>query len=209
MSFSWFFRALFLSVALGVVLTAVALAVKPALLEQVLVAKQTLTQADALVVMAGSRLERVPAALKLYRLGWAPRILLTNDGVIGRWSSEYQRNLSNAEWAQEYLLEQGVPTEAIKVLEFTKSGSYFDALNTWDFVLSDGCLGSLLVVTSDYHTRRTLWSFRRVFAGTDVTIGVYPVLKDSNYRGRRLRVMTVELMKLIYYQLRYRLFPAW
>jgi len=206
MSFNWFLRALSLSVALGVVLTAVVLAVKPALLEQVLVAKQTLTQADALVVMAGSAHERLSATLQLYQRGSAPRILLTNDGVIGRWSPAERRNLYNVEWARDYLVKKGVPNEAIVQLKFTRKGSYYDALNTRDYVLSQPELGSLLLVTSDYHTVRTLWSFKRVFAGTDVLLGVYPVPKDPSYQGRRLKTMGVELIKFVYYQFRYRFF---
>ncbi|HXV19427.1 MAG TPA: ElyC/SanA/YdcF family protein, partial [Desulfuromonadales bacterium] len=112
--------------------------------------------------------------------------------------------------ARESLLKRGVPEEAIELLNFTRSGSYYDALNTRHHVLADSnrTVRSLLVVTSFYHTRRTLWTFNRVFAGTDVTIAVYPIPKDPDYKGRYLLTMSVELVKLVYYRVRYGLFPT-
>ncbi|ALC16843.1 hypothetical protein DSOUD_2076 [Desulfuromonas soudanensis] len=180
----------------------------PAVLEWFLVVKSPMTKADALVVMAGSRYQRLPAVVELYQQGRAPKIFLTNDGVSGAWSKRYQKNLYLVEWAREYLQGKGVPDEAIVLLNFSKSGSYYDALNTRDYVLTNGTVRSLLVVTSDYHTRRTLWTFNHVFAGTNVKVAVFPIPKDPAYKGRRLRVMTTELVKLVYYLVRYGLFPV-
>ena len=171
-------------------------------------AEQTMTRADALVVMAGSRFERVPAAAELYHQGAAPRILLTNDGVLGGWSSKYQRNLYAVEWAREQLLELEVPDEAIELLDYIESGSYYDALNTREFVIADGGVRCLLVVTSHYHSQRTLWVFQRVFAGMDVEIGVYAIPKDPQYTGRWLRTLTVEMVKMVFYRLYYGMFGA-
>jgi uncharacterized SAM-binding protein YcdF (DUF218 family) len=201
-------RFFLLILFLCVFILAVAVVIKPALLEALVVAEQTTTSADALVVMAGSRRERLSTTARLYHDGYAPRVLLTNDGTLGPWSSKYQRNLYHVESARDYLLDQGVPEEAIELLNFTKSGSYYDALNTRDYVLANGAVRCLLVVTSDYHTRRTLWTFNKVFAGADVKIAVFPIPKDPAYKGRRLRVMTAELVKLVYYLVRYGLFPV-
>lgn len=177
---------------------------RPLLLEKIVVAQQTLFKADALVLMAGgSRYERLPAIVELYKDGVAPRILLTNDGVIGRWSEKHQRNLYHVEWAREYLLEQDIPAEVIEVLGFIESGSYFDALNTRHFVDKDESIKSLLVVSSNYHTRRTLWTFERVFTGTDVTIGVYPIPRSPDDNRRWLIRNGIETIKLGFYWLRY------
>lgn len=180
----------------------------PAILEWFLVVKSPTTKADALVLMAGSQYQRLPAIVELYEQGVAPKIFLTNDGVKAAWSKKYQKNLYLVEWAREYLQGKGVPEEAIELLNFIKSGSYYDALNTRDYVLANGAVRSLLVVTSDYHSRRTLWTFSKVFAGADVKIAVFPIPKDPAYKGRRLRFMTTELVKLAYYLVRYGLFPV-
>ena len=178
--------------------------IKPTILESILVADVPLDRADALVLMAGGgRQLRLAALVDLYDKGVSPRILLTNDDIFSAWSNKYQRNLYLVEWAREHLLEQGVPDDAIVMLDFIESGSYFDALNTRNFVLEDGTIDSLFVVTSHYHTRRTLWTFRQVFADTDVIVGVYPAPKDPDYTGRYLKTYTMECVKLVYYWLRY------
>ena len=189
-----FLLRLFSWLVTGFLFLALLLVIKPTLLEPFVVAEQTMTRADVLMVMAGSRSERIPAAAQLYHQGAAPQILLANDGVRSAWSPEYKRNLYEVELAREHLLELGVPGDAIALLEFTKSGSYYDALNTRKFVLTDGRVRSLLVVTSHYHSKRTLWTFQRVFSGTGVQIGVYPIPKDPQYKGRWLRVLTIELV---------------
>ena len=175
----------------------------PAILERFLVVNVRVSNPDALVVMAGSKDHRLPAVAELYHQGVAPKILLANDGVRGAWSVKHQRNLYMVEWAKEDLLELDVPEQSIELLDFTKSGSYFDALNTKTFVLDDGTIDSLLVVSSHYHTRRTLWTFRQVFSDTDIIVGVYPVSDDPDYVGRYLKAYTVEFVKLVYYWLRY------
>ncbi len=134
--------------------------------------------------MAGNREQRLPDAARLYHEGAAPKILLANDGVFAGWSREYQRNLYLVEWAREDLLDMGVPWEDIVLLEFTECGSIHDVLNTRDYVLSREDIRSLLVVTSDYHARRTLWSFRHVFREKDIRIGVNPAEFDND--GSRL-----------------------
>lgn len=203
-------RSCFLAGALTVFLAVTAVTIKPTLLELILVADVPLDRADALVLMAGGgRQLRLAALVDLYDKGVSPRILLTNDGIFSAWSNKYQRNLYLVEWAREHLLEQGVPDDAIVMLDYIESGSYFDALNTRNFVLADGSIDSLLVVTSAYHTRRTLWTFRQVFADTDVIVGVYPAPKDPDYTGRYLKTYTMESVKLVYYWLRYGLMGEW
>jgi uncharacterized SAM-binding protein YcdF (DUF218 family) len=200
-------RRLFLLATAGLLMLAAARFYLYVLLEPVLIVHHPVQPADAIVVMAGSRLERLPEASRLYQEGIAPLILLTNDGVFSSWSSKRQRNLYEVEWARESLLEAGVPEEAIVLLEYTASGSIHDALNTRAYVQGQGNIRSLLVVTSDYHTRRTLWSFERVFAGMDVDIRVHSQPKDPKPTSRRTILLSVEFLKLVSYQSRYTLLP--
>jgi uncharacterized SAM-binding protein YcdF (DUF218 family) len=176
----------------------------PQIIESFLVVNKPVENPDALVVMAGSKNHRLPAAAQLYLHGVAPKVLLANDGVRAAWSEKYKRNLYMVEWARETLLELGVAEEDILLLGFAASGSIHDALRTYEHVNSNDGLQRLLVVTSHYHTRRTLSAFTRIFAGTGVDIGVYSVPKDPAYQGRYLKIYTVELMKLVYYWLRFR-----
>lgn len=173
------------------------------LLESFLVVDSHVKKADALVLMAGSASLRLPAVVQLYEKGVAPKILLANDGNKGAWSSKYKTNLYLVEWAREYLLKKNVPEEAIELLNFSERGSYYDALNTRAYVSANNNTNTLLVITSDYHTRRTLWTFNRVFADLDIQIGVYPIPIIRDYHILHLKTLTVEFLKLLYYLIRY------
>ncbi len=167
-----------------------------------------IASADALVLMAGASHERLPTVARLYHEGVAPRILLTNDGIRGAFSREHQRNLYHVEWDEVALLKRGIPPEAIAKLHFIASGTVYDALNTRAFVRADGSIRSLLVVTSDYHTRRTLWSFEQVFADDAVTIGVVAADSPQRGAGERFRIHGVELLKSVVYRIWHRVHPA-
>lgn len=196
-------RRLLLTVVAGLLIIGTIVTISY-LLETYLVVENPLNRVDALVVMAGSPHQRLPAIVRLYKQGIAPTILLTNDGIRGPWSPIKQRNLFHVEWAKEYLLQEGVPPGAIEILDYTSSGSVYDAIHTRNRVVADGNVSSLLVVTSDYHTRRTLWIFQRVFEGEAVSISVFPVVvEDSKYNGRRPLILAEEFIKLIYYKLKY------
>jgi uncharacterized SAM-binding protein YcdF (DUF218 family) len=172
-------------------------------LESVLVVSQPMQNADAIVVMAGIPDVRLPPVADLYSEGVAPRILLTNDGIFAAWSQKYQRNLYLVEWAREDLVEAGIPEQAMVLLQYTASGTIHDALNTREYVRAHPEVRRLLVVTSDYHTRRSLWTFRRVFKGMGVQIGAYPVPDLSRSLWCRVWVPYLEFLKYVYYRVRY------
>jgi len=173
-------------------------------LEEFLIVEKPLQHADALVVMAGEMPIRLPAAAKLYKEGKADKILLTNDGIFSSWSEEKQRNLNQVEWAEEDLQKMGIPTSAMVKLSYSSSGSIYDALNTRRYVL-DKRLKSIIIVTSDYHTRRSLWIFERVFQGSPVEIGVYPVRSNVKSVSNLPRFITLsyEMIKYWFYKARY------
>ena len=70
---------------------------------------------------------------------------------------------------------------------------------------------SLLVVTSAYQSRRALWTFRRVFEGGPVRVGVEPVGPGRQTPRAYLwwlhplgwRLVPGEYVKLAYYRLHY------
>jgi uncharacterized SAM-binding protein YcdF (DUF218 family) len=194
---------LFISVA-GLVLLWLAPVLLIPPLERYLVIAPTQQRADALVLMAGSPRERLPTVVRLYQAGRAPVILMANDGNRGAWSQEHQRNLYEVEWAELEMLKQGIPARAIEKLPFSASGTMHDARHAIDFARSKG-LRSLLVVTVDYHTRRTLWSFQRAAGDDSLSSAVYPVTNDktADFSFRRLYILAVEAMKNVYYWWRY------
>src|SRR5919197_2218918 len=77
-----------------------------------LVARDELRQADAIVVLAGNSPYRAQYDAELYKAGWAPRVLISNElvmshGVEVTWLTLYQAGLVRLD----------LPAEAIVPLE--------------------------------------------------------------------------------------------
>lgn len=173
-----------------------------------LVVTAELPQADALVVLSGSTsyVERALWAAQLFREGRAPRVLLTNDAARGGWSTAEQRNPYFVERAAEELRRAGVPAERIEVLPGTVDGTYEESVRLREYAAANG-LRSLLVVTSGYHSRRALWTLRRVFATGGVEVGLSAAPPGPTtprpatwwMSAGGWRVVAGEYLKFIYY----------
>ena len=158
----------------------------------------TPARSDAIVLLAGNHKERAPAAAMLYRDGYAPLIILTNDGLSSGWSTKYNRNLYQIEWAEEELVKLGVPREKILKLPFYGSSTMFDALAVKRYLFRSG-MKKIIVVTSDYHTRRALWTFRHTLKEYTTDIAIFPAPSF----GVGARGLALEYGKFGYYLLRY------
>jgi uncharacterized SAM-binding protein YcdF (DUF218 family) len=177
-----------------------------------LIAHAELAHADALVVLAGSSayVERTRLAAQLYAEGRASVVLLTNDNERGGWSSAEQRNPFFVERAVGELTAAGVPREHIVVLPQPVTSTYDEARALRDYAAAHD-LRALLVVTSAYHSRRALWTLRRVFAGSNIEVGLMPVAPGAQtplpsrwwLSGCGWRVVAVEYVKLFYYRIHY------
>jgi uncharacterized SAM-binding protein YcdF (DUF218 family) len=177
-----------------------------------LITRAELASADALVVMAGSStyLERTDWAARLYREGRAPLIILTNDGVRGGWSVAEQRNPLFVELAAAELRRAGVPGEKIEIIQETATGTYEEALRLREYSVAHK-LRSILVVTSAYHSRRALWTLRRVFEGSGIEIGLdapapgiqTPTPATWWWHPMGWQIVPGEYVKIIYYWMKY------
>jgi uncharacterized SAM-binding protein YcdF (DUF218 family) len=130
------------------------------------------------------------------------------NGVANAWSELFQRNLYEIEWAEQALIKDGIPEQAIVKLPFSESGTYFDAKHTVKYAL-DNKIESLIIVTSDYHTRRTYWTFSQMADERDIEMGTFPARptelagENALYRYKRAKQLCVEFIKLIYYEIKY------
>jgi uncharacterized SAM-binding protein YcdF (DUF218 family) len=171
-----------------------------------------LQRADAIVLLSGSSTlrERALYVSQLYAAGKAPLIIVTNDGQRGSWSNAEQRNPSYYEVTIMELVRLGVPKERIEVLMQPVSSTYEEAMLLRGH-LKERPVTSILIVTSAYHSRRALWTFNRVFAGSNVLIGLEsapagwqtPSAWTWWLRPRGWRSVPGEYLKLIHYWLRY------
>lgn len=182
-----------------------------------LIVHDSLPRADAILVLSGSatNIERAQRAATLYNEGRARKIILTNDNVQTGWSQEEQANLFYFEHSQQILRRFGVPQESIEVIRSPVFSTHDEAVLLKDYSARHG-LSSLLVVTSAYHSRRALWTFRQVFQGSNTQVGVEPV--DTGFQTpapstwwlhlRGWELVPTEYLKLVVYWYRFRPGPA-
>ena len=180
---------------------------------RVLFVQAEVPHADALVVLSGSPayVERALWAARLFREGRAPRVVLTDDGRRGGWSNAERRNPYFVERAAEELRRAGVPAERIEILPRAVTGTHDEALLLREYAVARGAR-SLSVVTSAYHSRRALWTLRRVFEGSGVEVGLSAVPAGSLtpapatwwLSARGWQMVAGEYLKFIYYWLHYR-----
>lgn len=136
-----------------------------------LIVEKPLEKADAIFVLAGSAayVERNQKAAELYKQGVAPKIFLTNDGMRGGWNEKEQRNPYYIERARWELTAQGVPDNAIEILPGTVAGTDEEAA-LFAKIVAEKNLKSVLLVTSAYHTRRTLRTFEKAASKNDLSV---------------------------------------
>jgi len=176
-----------------------------------LIVKEPIDRPDAILVLSGSSTfsERTEHAAELYSRHVADKILLTNDNRLGGWLSSEQRNPYFYEQARWELIRLGVPAEKIEVLTPI-------VYSTWDEanVARDYCatrrIRSLQLVTSAYHSRRALWTFRKQLQPLGVEVGIDPAQTGIQtpspvawfLHPRGWQMVFVEYLKLMYYRLR-------
>lgn len=178
-----------------------------------LVVEVKLPHADVILVMAGAPVYfgRTAEAGRLFLDGRADRILLTNDGVRGSWSRTLQRNPLYYERAMLRLTQAGVPASSIELLPGRISSTFDEAALMRTYARTHA-VKSVIIVTSEYHTRRALWTLRRVLRDTGTEIGVEPAnpifgsVSPWNWWWSAGGWQTVfgEYVKLAYYRVHYR-----
>ena len=115
---------------------------------------------DAIVILGDDNYEgdRANRAAEVLRQGWAPRIIAS-----GRYLRPYA---SIAQLEQRDLLQRGVPASAIELLQHRAENTLEEGEAIGQFISAHGWK-RILVVTSNYHTRRARYILERVLpAGT-------------------------------------------
>lgn len=184
------------------------------LLAHLLIVEKPIEKADAIWVLGGSGtfLERTQFAAELYRNGITTKIFLVNDGVFGGWNSVEKRNLPFYEISERELLAQGVPNEAIEVLPENVTGTNYEA-DLFAKIAKERNFNSILLVTSAYHSRRTLWTFQKSAEKNNLNIefgiksppvGIQTPPKFNWWLSRKgWDLVGGEYLKFIYYWLSY------
>jgi uncharacterized SAM-binding protein YcdF (DUF218 family) len=166
-------RYLLISVIIAVVLLIVAL--HPLILEGVgrfLIIQDKLSPSDVILVLAGdANGERVAEGVKLYKAGLAKKMLVSGGPLA--W------NLTSAEWMKRQAVAMGVPAGDILLQD--RSRSTLEDIAYSLPVIKEKGFKSVILVTSPYHTRRSKRVFRKMGAGSGVSVSVYPA-QNSDFK---------------------------
>ena len=168
--------------------------------------------ADAIEVLAGDEAARCPKAAEIYSQGWAPRILLTK-GLYPHGLEQLKRygirEREGHEKCVAVLRFLKVPKGAITVIDGYNESTADEAQKIRDY-MEQRKLKRLIVVTSNFHTRRSRLLFRRVLEGKGVTVLVQGAAPDYGFdptewwsRRNDAKTLLLEYQKLVFYALRY------
>lgn len=196
---------------LVLVLAVVAWTASPPLLRaagRFLVVEQPPRHADAIVVLSGSIPDRILEAVDLFRAGLAPVIVLCGEpanegirqlgarGVTLPWGHELNASIA---------VQLGVPEEALIVVDRPPGSTFTEARAIIDGLVGRGAR-SMLLVTSEYHTRRAGMIYRHVSGGS-IEVITRPARSgtfDPNlwwHDRMTIRRVLIEYQKLAMFQL--------
>lgn len=134
-------------------------------------------KADVIILLSGEKEERgrMTKVAELYHAGYGDKVLLTNANSPG----------SSVEYAESF----GIPREAV-LKENKATSTYENALYSKEIILDQG-FESAIVVTSNYHMRRSKLAFQRVFHDSGISFTYVPhhpkpLTRDSWEKNHKL-----------------------
>ncbi|MFT5679141.1 MAG: uncharacterized SAM-binding protein YcdF (DUF218 family) [Myxococcota bacterium] len=135
-----------------------------------LVRQDTLTVADAVVILGGDAQHRAPHGAALFAEGLAPVVL-----AVGGIESDGTR--SQAYKTARLLQTLGVPEDRILVSGQYEPSTLQEARAAADYAVDRGW-GRIIVVTSPYHTWRAGVLFEEVLESLDIEVLTAPAPED-------------------------------
>ncbi len=133
---------------------------------------QTPEASDAIVILTGDNYDadRAARAATLYKSGMAPRVVATGKAL--------RSYASSTDLMKRDLIERGVPAAAIDEFTHREDDTRDEAIALTEFIGSHKWK-KILLVTSNYHTRRAQYIFERTLPqGSQLRVVSAP---DSEY----------------------------
>ncbi len=143
-----------------------------------------LIKADAIFVLAGSEMTRPLEAADLYREGYAPRIVMSQETLEPAFTVLEHRGAkvsSRVERARDVLIGLGIPATAI-TLPNKLHGNTADEAATLRALALENRWRTVIVVTSKFHLRRAYIAVERQLRGTNVRV----VMRGSRFDESRM-----------------------
>ncbi len=169
--------------------------------------EDALQQADAIMVLSGTPMQRPLEAADLFLAGYAPRIVLTRQTRDGGERALVARGVPFAEDVERtrgVFLQLGIPDEAIVIPERIHRSTAAEAITLQELAARHGWR-RVIIVSSKYHLRRAGFAFRRELRDTDIQIVMrstrYEDFEPNQWWRRRadIREIVAELPRLVAY----------
>jgi|SRR5688572_4453931 len=162
---------------------------------------------DAILSLASHEWERLPEVAATGRKYPSAIILLTLP------SPATEQNCHRCADRAARLRQAGVDTDRIHILTDAVSNTRDEALASLRYTTQKKTK-EIVIITSPYHTRRALATFRRVFAATEVKLAIQPSLATSPARPERWwaqpydrAYVAYEWAAITYYAFRFGVYP--
>ena len=140
-----------------------------------LVVSRPLSDPDAIVSLASHEWERLPVATEIATQNPHALLLLT----LPQMPNEY--NCYDCSGRINRREQAGIAKDRIRILPLTSGGTHGEAVAVREFARRSP-IKRLMIVTSPYHTRRSLALFRNILGGTGTAIGITPASAKSRAR---------------------------
>jgi uncharacterized SAM-binding protein YcdF (DUF218 family) len=177
-----------------------------------LVVSDPLEKADAIEVLAGGEATRCAKAAELFSQGWAPRIVITKSNYphaieeLKRYGIRQGEGYENCAAILAFLK---VPKGALTILEGYNESTADEAQKLLKY-MEQQHLKRLIVLTSNFHSRRSRLLFRRTLGARGITILVQAAPPNYDFdpakwwtRRNDMKTLLWEYQKLVFYALSY------
>jgi uncharacterized SAM-binding protein YcdF (DUF218 family) len=125
--------------------------------------------ADALVVLSGIIETRLPRAIALYKDGYAPRILITEERPLHSLAAQLPCTNRDKAEAIMHLLHADCGLTPVPSQKGGATSTFDEAYDLKDWARKNSYT-RIIIVTDDFHTRRALYAFAKVFNGTGIAV---------------------------------------
>ena len=175
-------------------------------LANALIVQDPLSKADAVVVLGGGMQTRPFEAARLYREGYAPRVLVASPEL--RPTDKMGITAADTKVTKRILSKQGMPDSAVVEFGDEVSSTHEEALALGSWIRKTGAK-KIIIVSDPFHTRRVRWLFKKELqpVGTEILTVAAPSLKydASNWwqTEQGLIEFQNELIKYAYYRFNY------
>ena len=127
--------------------------------------------ADAIICLSGDRETRTPECLRLWKDKFAPRLFVTQEKPKNKEFNQLE--LSHLEFAEAVTkrMKLDAKWELLPSLSDGATSTFDEAEDALVLAKAEGWR-RIILVTDEFHTRRSLLAFEKVFEGSEVEVQV-------------------------------------